>query len=287
MEVSFFQENDMTNRDRLLCLVGSALGVVLVGLLPAKARATPAIPPGPAPPAFSLFHDLRLTIHARRALSESRELAPLNLGVKVKGGVATLWGPVPSDEAARRALKIVGAVEGIIRVESDLHIERPRPSVAWLPRSTTTRVSTASPDRSSWSLDLLNGAAREAPPPPLSLPQPAAQAESPPRALRDRLLASAHKKQDRGTRAAPPPAPLVLPDKEIPPPAILPAGSTRALVQAVRRLQRDNAGFEAVQFEVRGATVVVRPGEAAQEYAMAFAEKVRKLPGVTEVRFED
>jgi hypothetical protein len=211
----------------------------------------------------------------------------LNLGVKVKGGVATLWGPVPSEAVARQALKIVGNVEGVIRVESDLHVERRSSSLACLPRSPPTRVSTASPDRASWSLDLLNGAARDAAPPPLCLPSPAVETTPPARSLRDRLLAAGHKKPDREARANPRAVPLVLPRKENPPPTILPAVSTDALLSAVRRLQRDDVGFQAVQFEVRGGTVVVHPGEAAQEYAMAFAEKVRKLPGVIEVVFED
>jgi hypothetical protein len=39
--------------------------------------------------------------------------------------------------------------------------------------------------------------------------------------------------------------------------------------------------------EVRGRVVVVRPGRAREEYAAAFAEEVRKLNGVAEVRFEE
>ena len=52
---------------------------------------------GPARAASRLesTDDLILTVLARKALLDDRDLATLNLGVRVQQRVATLWGPVP------------------------------------------------------------------------------------------------------------------------------------------------------------------------------------------------
>src|SRR3954470_14031744 len=60
--------------------------------VPPHAPGGPAEVPGALPP--SVLRDVGLTVRARQALRRDKELAPLNLGVKVREGVATLWGPV-------------------------------------------------------------------------------------------------------------------------------------------------------------------------------------------------
>ena len=44
-----------------------------------------------------LTRDLRLTMSARKALQEDKELASCSIGVNVREGVAELWGRVPTE----------------------------------------------------------------------------------------------------------------------------------------------------------------------------------------------
>src|SRR5437867_2453931 len=63
--------------------------------------------PGPAledSPEF-LGDDARLCWLARRAFLQDEVLAPLNLGVRIRQGVATLWGSAPTEDVVRRALE--------------------------------------------------------------------------------------------------------------------------------------------------------------------------------------
>src|SRR4051794_23423697 len=91
-------------------------GLLLAGDLAWASGPDPGLPVRPPGKFFPRLHDVRLTSHARRALLEDCQLAPLNLGVKVKDGVATLWGPVPSEKVAEEALERVKGVEGIAGV---------------------------------------------------------------------------------------------------------------------------------------------------------------------------
>src|SRR5947207_6099690 len=76
-----------------LLLLGVTLFVPAGGLAPAG---TIRLAPDPT-------QDLGHTIQARRLLLEDPDLAPLNLGVRVRNRVATLWGPVPSADLALKA----------------------------------------------------------------------------------------------------------------------------------------------------------------------------------------
>src|SRR5262249_51834378 len=75
--------------------------------------------PADAPPAANLkdaYRDLQLTVHVRRALREEEALAAVNVGVRVRDGVAILWGPVPSAEVIAKALARIEKVQGILGV---------------------------------------------------------------------------------------------------------------------------------------------------------------------------
>jgi hypothetical protein len=79
------------------------------------ARASAAPPDAP-------LQDVLHTMQARKALLEDDTLARLNIGVKVAGRVAVLWGPVPSADAALRAeAKLRGLIE-LIDVRNELII---------------------------------------------------------------------------------------------------------------------------------------------------------------------
>lgn len=87
------------------------LAVVVLVLCAASGRG--------APPEAA-FADLWQTIQAHKHLQEDDELAPLNLGLKVRGRVATLWGPVPSIELSVRAERRLRTMIQLIDVRNEL-----------------------------------------------------------------------------------------------------------------------------------------------------------------------
>lgn len=66
--------------------------------------------------------DLMLTVLARRALLADRDLAGLNLGVRVKQREATLWGPVPSLTLMQRALAMMSTLPELVQIRNEMHI---------------------------------------------------------------------------------------------------------------------------------------------------------------------
>ncbi len=68
------------------------------------------------------LRDVQVAFYARRALAQDPELDALNLGVTVHYGRAVVWGVVPSQELAERALRVVENSKGIYGVRSELRI---------------------------------------------------------------------------------------------------------------------------------------------------------------------
>ncbi len=68
------------------------------------------------------MQDVLLTIRVRKALLADPQLADLNIGVKVRGRVATLWGPVPSDYHAERAIALLRKIPDLAAVQNHLEI---------------------------------------------------------------------------------------------------------------------------------------------------------------------
>jgi hypothetical protein len=66
--------------------------------------------------------DWQLVLRVRQALHQDQELAGLNLGVTVQQAVATLDGPVGSEEQRRRAESLTQQVKGIKRVRNLLRV---------------------------------------------------------------------------------------------------------------------------------------------------------------------
>jgi hypothetical protein len=226
---------------------------------------------------MSPLQDLRLALNARRVLREDRALAPWNLSVQVRQGVATVWGPVPSEALANRALNLVRGVEGIDRVRSDLYLN-PQALTLDLPGPATTWTRSALPDTHSGSLRVLDGLARELPPAESLLIRPPAVAALPPAPVSPREL-------PRSVRE-PTPALVAVNHPQLPPAIAKPAAALD-LPREVERLRTARAVYRAVRVEVRGQTVLVRAAGAPEEYAMALAEEIRKLPGVRAVQLEE
>jgi hypothetical protein len=209
-----------------------------------------------------LFRDMRLGVQARRALAADEGLKKLNLTVRVENGEATVWGPVPSSELERRAVALLGEVNGIRRVRSELYIVpgagEPAPALlALLPPPTVVQV--ASPDRDTGELkrDLLtpaattSGGGRETGPAPLSVPR----LDGP------RPVRGAQVEHSDVTR---PPGP--------------------SLVEVIEELRRADRRYDGIRFTVRGGVVRVSADDVAEEDVEAFSRAVRAVPGVKEVK---
>ncbi len=256
----------------------SVAALVRVALLAAAPWTTGVPAVAGNPPANAerdAYRDLQLTIHARKALQQDAALAQLNLGLRVRGGEARVWGPVPSEELIARALERVRAVQGILKVRNELHVapaeKEPEPLLVPQTPAEPQRTASASPDPVSGSLGALTGRtikasevypdAVRAPPaggvtlgPPVPLAAPAApgtQAEQPEPA-----------KTEEPHVAAPPAEPLSV---------------------AVDRVRRSDPRFRGLRLDVRGTAVTVSGSPERGDDVMALAGVLSRLPGVGRV----
>ncbi len=69
---------------------------------------------------FMSASDINLSLSARTAIAEDFRFFFLNLGVPVRDGIATVWGPVPSEESATQILEVIGKIKGIKGVHNDM-----------------------------------------------------------------------------------------------------------------------------------------------------------------------
>jgi hypothetical protein len=235
---------------------------VVAGLLLAAAPLSAAEESSrPPASALGLIRDMRLTVLARRAFQNDRVLGPLNLGVKVRDGVATVWGPVPSPAAARQAVARLEAINGIYEVKSEMHVRRPteKPLLAELgiPARAPTRIDVAKPDDRTGSIR----------PPPREPIVAAGDAQRPgkpgnlPELRSVPMLPQPPPRRDT-TTSRPAPVPLSV---------------------AVQRVRSSELRYRAIPVEVHGNVVIVRRTGAADEDVTALAQALRRVRGVAEV----
>ncbi len=260
----------------------SVAALVRVALLAAAPWTTGVPAAAGTPPANAerdAYRDLQLTVHARKALQQDPALAPLNLGLRVRGGEARVWGPVPSEELIARALERVRAVQGILKVRNELHVapaeKEPEPLLVPQTPAEPQRTASASPDPVSGSLGALTGRTIKAsevypdavlappaggvalgPPVPLDAPAvPGIQAERPEPAKTEEPSVAA-------PRAAPPTEPLSV---------------------AIDRVRRSDPRFRGLRLDVRGTAVTVSGSPERGDDVMALAGVLSRLPGVGRV----
>src|SRR5947209_10944590 len=85
-------------------------------------RAATADTPSWGPATDPAVHDLELTLRCRKALREDRVLGDLNIGLSVHDQVVSLWGSVPTVDAALRVEERLRQVLGIAGISNSLHI---------------------------------------------------------------------------------------------------------------------------------------------------------------------
>ncbi len=79
--------------------------------------------------------DWKLAWKIRNLLAQDSDLGPLNLTVRVRRGVVTLSGPVPSDLFRRRAEALVRATNGVREVRNELTVRTPLMDIDLRPNS--------------------------------------------------------------------------------------------------------------------------------------------------------
>jgi hypothetical protein len=248
------------------------VAVLSAGLLLTLAAPAPADESPPKPPAGALgmIRDLRLTVLARRELQSDRVLAPLNLGIRVRDGVAEVWGNIPSDEVARQAVAKVGTVKGIRDV---------RPSFFLQATADRTTVEVAKPDGETGRLKRM-------------LPAPVLSVAGEGQKLRPgdaNAALAALPQPERRPAVLLPPRPLG--GKETPPRTEERVETPRlrgsSLPAAVDRIRTAEARFRAVPVRVEGNILILRRGLTADDDVTDLAQALRGLPGVAEVRLVD
>jgi hypothetical protein len=254
-------------RTGIACLARAGLcaGVFLAAATMSRADAPPENP------SHEAYRDLQLMVHARKALSEQEGLVSINLGVRVRDGIATLWGPVPSADVISKAMKRLESVQGILGVRSELFVAIPEKEPEQLLFSIATPEPTqsesASPDPVSGMLSALTGRNIKSTgvfgPATTSGPAPGVD------------LARPESVNVPGAASARPRPP------ERDPRNIAP--SPESLTLAVERLRHNDARFRTLRAEIRGTMVVIAGAADRDADVMTFARAVSRIPGVERV----
>ena len=232
---------------------------LLAAALPAAALApnasTPpsrSAPAAVAAPRSSKVRDVQLTVLARHILETDAELGPLNLGIDVREGVATLWGRVPADPLIARALDRVRGVHGVLEARSDLYVGEEDAVPAFSPAPKPTQTTSASLDPDSGGLGTL---ARR---PTIELPFPT----EPP---------------------APAPSGFSLRSPSTQPPKAPSQKAIESLAGLVDRVRAGDERFRTLRVELHGRTVTVGGPAARTEDVIDLARALSSLPGVESV----
>jgi osmotically-inducible protein OsmY len=216
----------------------------LVGLLFASALWAAGLGPALAGEA----DDAALVLTARTALARDKSLVPLNLGVCVEDGLATLFGAVPAVDLGKRAEDIVRAVPGIRGVASEIHVLAPDdPIVEKMARS--NRISQAD---------------RTVPAPIVLVPVPGTPSPQTP-ALNERVAAK--------------PAPVAVTLRD----PTTDAGADASVADAVKALQRREAQWHDVKIATQGGIVHLSGSVRNWSELWSFADAISRLSGVERV----
>lgn len=216
-------------------------------------------------------NNIEVQTRVRRALGKDAQLAPLNLGVHMSGGIVKLFGPVPSAELKQRAIQIAGQVQGVLEVNArDLYLSSAaqgtkRLSVV-IPDDLPTQTRAASPH------SLSNGT------PPSMRPEAPL---SPPPSAEQGTHASGQQVTLLAPEMAAPPARLAEPARLTANPR--PAPPLAPLAPAIERLRRRETRFQQIRVQVEDTTIRIFPGDTRGEDVMTFAQAIRRLPGVQHV----
>jgi hypothetical protein len=239
----------------------------------------PAAEPSPASAEDAdwdfLTRDTYLMLKARRALLEDPDLAPLNLGVSVRGGAAVLWGTAPSQALARQAVEQLRLLPDLVAVWSELEVDSflmagdgPPPPPPLPQSQPPSSALAAAPRRQGPAPGALAGREVRGPPPAVAQPMSAVPAAP----LNDSVSLL-------------PPIPLTSPPPAVP--QAVPSSNGPALIEQVEQLRRRDARFQQVRVQVTNRAVFLRGVVARGEDLMDLAQAISRLPGVERVVLEN
>jgi hypothetical protein len=256
--------------------VAGALGVLTalaLWRLSARLAVADVVAPRSGPVALrdESLGDFELMVFARQALQHDDQLGALNLGVTVRGRVATLWGGIPSEELARRAEERLRHTTGIMAVHNELRVE---------PRREAKKNLFARP-ASPFGGDTEQAGSLLAPGSLTSLPgervgisrssfTPATEEGNPPEAMTvtPPLVI---------TLRPPIPEPPPLEDRKTTPVA------AADLMAALERVRARESRFRQIRLDVQDGRVRLSGTVPQAGDMMAFAQLIAKVPGVKHV----
>jgi hypothetical protein len=199
--------------------------------------------------------DCVATARARQALLQDSTLAPLNLGVSVRAGAASLWGQVPSAGLGRRAEDKIRKVAGIREVHNELRIVDADPATEFL------RSAIAATQRPPFET--------------LVSPSPVSSA----------YLTRRYSDDTAPPRPGAGAGVLLLAPIAGPQPLANPGRPD--LAETVERLLRAEPRFSRLSAAVEGGTVRLGGTVGRDGDAMEFAQSLSRLPGVQRVVIGD
>jgi hypothetical protein len=198
-------------------------------------------------------------MYARQALLKDEQLAGRNLGISVRQGIATVWGPVPSEAVARRAVERLREVKGLLDVRSQLYVA----AAAEPPPKSSGRPALL-PLEPLMPNDLDNPAGT------LKYPRTAAGGPRPPPVS--------------GDRPARPLSEAVALLAPVPPGGwnATPTSSSN-LASSVEELWRSDLRYRIIRPQIQGSVVYLHGMASRREDMLDLAERLSRLPGVERV----
>jgi hypothetical protein len=221
---------------------------------------SPQQTPNDSPPTE---RDCQFALFARDSLLQDQTLAPFNVGVTVRSGVATLWGTVPSPAIARRAEERIRLVPGLAQVRNDLRISALDDEMAEFLKGPTPQTNLPIQESKRWE--------HSAP-----------------------LVSRGEDSRLSQTQHVPP---MLMPTIEVPPRPTkiassiesvqtLKAVAPTSLVDVLEHLRRKNERFQTVGFEVQGGVVHLWGNALTGGDIFTLAQQVAHIPGVQRVVVE-
>jgi hypothetical protein len=257
----------MRKRQSILVLAGAVL--LIASATPVGAEEGEGRPPGFA---IGMIRDLRLKSLAERTLGADRVLAPLDLSVKVRNGVAEVSGSVPSEEVGRQAIAKLETIRGINEVRANFRYTGSPPTAASL--------FPPSPER----------AVTEAAKPVTRLPEDIDPPRTRPGGPAVVTGAEGRKGRPEDPGKLPPMEASPLPGAEksggsrrIPESARPSEAAQAPLVDRVERVRQSQPRFRNIAVDVQGETIIVKRLGVRSEDATALSQLLRRLHGVSAV----
>jgi hypothetical protein len=223
--------------------------------------------------------DCQLALFARDKLLADEVLGPLNLGVTVRAGVATLWGTVPSPALAHRAQERIRVVPGMVQIRNDLRITNLDEETAEFikgPAGGREQVKRTKDEQNftNSSISSTNTASL------------ARRREMTP------LVSRSDEFKQSNTQSNPP---LVMPSIAVPAGPMVTVSSfepaphltsNSPLLNSLERLRRNSERYQGIHYDIQAGVVHIWGNSVRGGDVFTFAQMAARIPGVQRVIVE-